>query len=108
MTKLDPAEANRRRLKLNSTNFDFKFLDPVDLRKILRSGLALCELVELPGKEKIEVHADTLYVTKDETGLFSYKYAFKGRTQQSVQLNIVNKYSQSDLDRLASQYKIKV
>lgn len=99
MAKLDPAEANRRRLKVNSTNFDFKFLDPADMRKILRASLALCEIVEMQGEPNVQ--ADKLYVTQTLNGSFAYEYHYT-----HLGVSITDKYSQSTLDRLARKYNL--
>ena len=101
MAKLTPAEANRRRLKVHSKNFDLEKLGIRDLRKIVRAGLALCERVELCGEP--DVKSDKLYVTRNEDGSFSYEYHY---THKSAPLQ--DKYLQSTLDRLARKYSIKV
>ncbi|MBW2986061.1 hypothetical protein KY333_01695 [Candidatus Woesearchaeota archaeon] len=101
MAELSPAEKNKRRMKIHATNFALEDIGVINLRKIVRAGLALCERVEL--HEIPNVKAEDLYVTLNSDGLFTYEYHY---THEEVPLK--NAYKQSALDCLARKYDIKV
>ena len=101
MAKLSPAEANRRRLRIHSVDFEFEDLGIKGLRKIVRAALALCERVELCGVP--DVKAEALFVSRSGNDSFSYIYKYKHGP-----VPLKDTYKQSTLDRFARKYKIKV
>ena len=101
MGKLSPAEANRRRLKIHTTNFNPEKIGVTGLRKIVRAALALCERTEL--HEVPNVFAKDLYITLEPDGLFTYEYHY-----DHEEVPLIDKYKQSTLDRLARKYDIRV
>ena len=101
MTKLSPAEENKRQMKIHATNFDLKTAGIRDLRKIVRASVALCKRVELCGVPN--VRAKDLYVSLNPDGLFTYEYHY---AHEDVPLQ--DTYTQKTLDNLASKYKNKI
>jgi hypothetical protein len=101
MAKLSPAEANRRRMRIHSIDFEFENLSIKGLRQIVRAALALCERTELCGVP--DVKAEALFVSRSGDDSFSYIYKYKHGP-----VPFKDTYKQSTLDRLARKYGIRI